>query len=114
MSGGDPDAQCRGANGEPQRWAQVHRLAVDARVHGCGGVDLQERGAPGSPRGILPVVWFVENQYPQQAAIKGWAAAQWRTVQHVGVVRHQHDYDLIMLTPSIVDEVRLGRLPTGT
>ena len=63
---------------------------------------------------MLPIVWFVEKQYPQQAAIKSRAAAEWRTVQHVGVVRHQHDYELSMLSPSVVDEVDLGRLPTGT
>ena len=114
MSGRDAYAKRPRADDEPQRRTQQHRLSIDTRWHWLGGKDLKVGCAPRTPRRRLRVR-RVENKDAQQAAVERRPAAETRTVHHrqrIRVVRHQHDGELSMLTPGIVDEAQCRRLRT--
>lgn len=114
MSGRDAYAKRPRADDEPQRRTQQHRLSIDTRWHWLGGKDLKGGCAPRTPRRRLRVR-RVENKDAQQAAVERRPAAETRTVHHrqrIRVVRHQHDGELSMLTPGIVDEAQCRRLRT--
>jgi hypothetical protein len=108
MARGDPDAQRPPPDSEPQRRVQVHRLAVDPGVHGRRGTHLQARRAPGPSRRPGAIAGYVENEDPELAGVERRPGARCRGIQRVGVVRHEHDGDLAMLAPQVVEQVQRG------
>jgi pimeloyl-ACP methyl ester carboxylesterase len=69
MARGDPDPQRCRPDSEPQRRAEVHRLAVDPGVHRCRGIHLQPRRGPGSPWRVRAVAGCVEDDDAELAAV---------------------------------------------
>ncbi len=113
MSGRDAHAKHCRANGEPERRVQHHRLAVDTRVHGRGGEDLEVRCAPSAPWRMPPGIRCVENDDAQKTAIERGATAEDRRAQRIGVVRNQHNSELSMLPSYVVDEAQRRCPSTG-
>ena len=98
MAGGDPDLQRRRPDSEPQRRAELHRLAVNSGVDRFRGTDLQTRRAPGSPWRARAVAGRVDDDDPELAAAERRAgAAGQRAVKRVGVVRHENDEQFFLL-----------------
>jgi hypothetical protein len=115
MARGDPDAQRPPPDGEPQRRPQLHRLAIDSGVHRCRGAHLQAWRAPGPPGRAGALAGYIENDDPELAGVERWAGANGRRrIQRVGVVRHEHDGDLAMLAPQVVEQVQRGHLSAWT
>ncbi len=115
MSGGYAYAKRPRADGEPQRRTQEDRLSIDTGGHSLGREDLKGRCAPGMPR-RMSVIRCVENEDAQQAAVERRSGAEARTTtvrQRIRVVRHQHDGELSVLTPCIIDQAERRRLATG-
>jgi hypothetical protein len=60
------------------------------------------------------VARHVENDNPELAGVeRGAGAAGRRAVQRVRVVGHEHDGELTVLAPGVVDQAQRGRLPAG-
>jgi len=68
----------------------------------------------GWPREGRTVARHVENDNPELAGVeRGAGAAGRRAVQRVRVVGHEHDGELTVLAPGVVDQAQRGRLPAG-
>ena len=114
MARGDPDPQCRRADGELQWGNEFDCLAIDAGMHGRWGLDLEVRSAPGSPRRVLPLLWCVEHQDSQLTAGERRSSAETGTVQRIRIVGDQQHSKPCMLSSGVVDEAQRRHSPTGT
>jgi hypothetical protein len=72
---GDLDPQHYRPDGEPQRWAEVYRLAVNPGVHWFWGGYLQTRRAPGSYWTARAVAGRIEDDDAELAAFERRATA---------------------------------------
>ena len=84
MARGDPDPQCRRADGEFQWGIELDCLAVDAGMHSRWGLDRQVSSTPGSPRRVLPLLWCVEHQDPQLTAGESRSSGETRRIWIAG------------------------------
>src|SRR5580693_5293932 len=108
---GDPDPQRRGPDSEPQRRAEFRRLAVNSGVDRFRGADLQTRRAPGSRWRARAAGGCVDDDDPElPAAERRAGAAGQRPIKRVGVVRHENDDEITVLTPQVVDQAERRRL----
>ncbi len=115
MAGGDSDSQSPGPDSELQRRAQIDRLAVHPGVYRRQRADLQAWRAPrlpwrvgGSPhRGVRGSAGCVENDDPESAAVqrRTGTGGQW-PIERVGVVRHEHEGEMLVLAPDIVNQAQ--------
>ena len=80
MARRDPDPQRRRADGELQWRIKLDCLTIDAGMHGGWGVDLQLRGAPGSPGRVWPLLGCVDDQDSELTAGEGRSGAETGTV----------------------------------
>ena len=112
MARGDPDPQRGRPDGEPQRRAKVHRLAVDPGVYRRRGAHLQAGRSPGLSVAERGVAGCAEDDDPEPAGVERRAGAgSQRAVQGIGIVRHEHHGGIAVLAPRVVDQAQRGCLP---
>jgi hypothetical protein len=80
MVRGDSDPQRPRAGVKRQRGNEFDCLAVDAGMHRGWGLDLQVRGAPGSPGRVWPLLGCVDDQDSELTAGEGRSGAETGTV----------------------------------
>ncbi len=106
MAWGDPDPERRWPDSELQRRAGVHCLAVDPGVQRCRGMHLQPGRGPGSPWRVRAAAGWVGDGDAGLAAVQGGAgAAGQRAIERAGVVRHEHDGEMMVLAPLAAGQV---------
>jgi len=99
----DQYAQRPRADNEPQRRAEVHRLAIDSGLHRLGSGHLQAECGPGSPYRAVGFAGYVEQEDPEMTGVERRAGtASQRIIQRVGVVGHKNDGEMMVLVSQVV------------
>ena len=106
MARGDPNPQCRRPDSE-FKWAnQFDRLTIDTSMHTVWGLDLEVTSAPGPTRGVVPLLWPVEQEDPQLTAGERRSSARSGTVQRIRVVGNEQHREPCVLSAGVVDQAQ--------
>jgi hypothetical protein len=71
------------------------------------------RRAPGSPRGLRDVAGCLDDEPELPAVERRAGAAGQPAIKGVGVVGHEHEGEILVLAPQVVDQVQRRRLRAG-
>src|SRR6476660_6259736 len=114
MARRDSDPQRARAGAKRQRGNEFDCLAVDAGVHRGWGLDLQVRGAPGSPGRVWPLLGCVDDQDSELTAGEGRSTAETWTAQRVWVVGDQQHGKPCMFSTRVVNNTHRRYSTAGT
>ena len=109
-----PDPKRARPDREPKRRGELHCLAVDAGVHGRWRIHLEGACGPRPPRRTPVPGRRVDDDDSETSAVElRTGAARRRSLQRVGVVRHQHDHGIGVPGAEIVHQVEPGTARLG-